>query len=641
VIVRRAVILPVVLMVIILLGLLGAAFSFRIHADNAATQAVANRLQTRLAAEAGVEWVKLLLRTGRLERSVWYQNPAAFNRVILWARDEDSKVAGTNRRLDEDMAFRFSIVADDLTDDKKYIRFGLIDEASKLNLNLATEAQLTKLVTAAAVGDKLVKVDEVVNAILDWRDADSEPRSLSGGAEGEYYRRLDKPYLVKNGPFDTVEELLLVRGVTANLLYGEDFDRNGLLTDNEDDGGETFPPDNEDGLLNQGLYPYLTVLSYETNVSNANRARVSLLGDENALRSALEVAFPDEPTVVEFCVSATRPGAAVNTPPGQDNPNGTDSPSNGQPPQDGRTPAGANPSGSRNPAQGGGGPSGQGGGGGDRPVGSSLLPGVFDLPYNTDIEGDKRAALAQRRPDDPSQPPDTSGSAPGTGDAGSQDAQTETPAGTDTEDAQGDAPSDETGDPENAENEGENDDQTSDATNPSSPIRSQAYLMFPRTMVDGVVRESPVGPEHLPALVDLTTLLPPETREVVGLINVNTAPRLVLSCIEGLTSDQVDAIVSERDALDDETLATTAWLVTTGILDTETFARIASQITARAQQFRIQSIGFADHIGTVTRLEVIVDMNGPIAETIYYRDISYLGAPFPIREEDREEQNAR
>jgi hypothetical protein len=47
-------------------------------------------------------------------------------------------------------------------------------------------------------------------------------------------------------------------------------------------------------------------------------------------------------------------------------------------------------------------------------------------------------------------------------------------------------------------------------------------------------------------------------------------------------------------------------------------------------------------VGAVTRLQVVVDMVGPIPQTIYYRDISYLGANFPIREEDlREAQRVR
>ena len=96
-----------------------------------------------------------------------------------------------------------------------------------------------------------------------------------------------------------------------------------------------------------------------------------------------------------------------------------------------------------------------------------------------------------------------------------------------------------------------------------------------------------------------------------------------------------------RDSLGAEALSTPAWLVTEGVMDLDTFDQIASSITTRSQQFTIESLGYGDHIGMVTRLQVVVDMVGPIPQTIYYRDISYLGGSYPIREEDKEQVRAR
>jgi general secretion pathway protein K len=53
---------------------------------------------------------------------------------------------------------------------------------------------------------------------MDWRDPDDLHRA--SGAENEYYRSLTPPYTAKNGPFDMVEDLLWVRGVTPELFYG-------------------------------------------------------------------------------------------------------------------------------------------------------------------------------------------------------------------------------------------------------------------------------------------------------------------------------------------------------------------------------------------------------------------------------------
>ena len=304
---HRAVILPTVMFVLLLLGLFGAMFAFRINADVAATRAVAARMQTRLAAEAGLERVKLLLQSSRDDMDIWYHNPDELNRIIIWAYDIDPTIFGTDEDLDEGaMAYRFSVVADDPTDDEEYIRFGVTDESSKLNLNTATRDQLLVLVRAAIDEDEEVNPLDIVGAILDWRDKDSAPQTEAGDTEGTYYEELDRPYKIRNGPFDSVEELLLVKGITAPLLYGEDVDRNGLMTPNEDDGDTTFPPDNQDDVLNRGLYPYLTVYSYENNVSNDNRRRIYLFGEANAVREECAEIFEDEPAVVDYIVDVTR-----------------------------------------------------------------------------------------------------------------------------------------------------------------------------------------------------------------------------------------------------------------------------------------------------------------------------------------------
>lgn len=548
--VDRGVILPVVLMVLLLLGLLGAMFAFRVNADLASTQAVAYRFQTRLAAEAGVERVKLLLRESRYDMDRWYDNIEELHRIIVWADDGNPTVWGSNEESDDQTAvYRFSIVGDDPTDDEDFIRFGITDESAKLNLNTATEMQLLTLVRAAAAGDEEIDPQKIVDAILDWRDKDQLPRGEDGGTEGPYYLALPRPYRVKNSLFDTVEELLLVKGVTAQILYGEDFDRNGLLTPNEDDGDESFPLDNQDGVLNRGLYPYLTVLSLENNVSNENLARVYLLGEEAKVRKELSLVFPDERDVVDFIVSVTR-------------------------------------------AQGGAG----GGSGGDNPRSRGRRSGSSTGRRGSDTSGgDGADPEGTDEPDDGTEAPGTDG----TGAA-----------------------------------------ETDDGRRREGPIRTPASLLLDQA-ISVRARKNPLTLDHLAVLLDRTTTVDPKQQAVAGLINVNTAPRLVLECVEGLAEEQIDSILEVRARLGAEAKETTAWLLTEEVVELETFEQIAPQMTARGQQFTIEALGYADHIGMVTRLEVVVDMVGPIAQTVYYRDLSYLGGHYPIREEDLEEFRGR
>lgn len=87
---------------------------------------------------------------------------------------------------------------------------------------------------------------ELADAILDFIDDDETSRT--NGCESEYYNGLQPSYSSKNSPLESLDELLLVRGVSSEYLYGEDFNRNGLLDPNENDGDVTWPPDNADGV---------------------------------------------------------------------------------------------------------------------------------------------------------------------------------------------------------------------------------------------------------------------------------------------------------------------------------------------------------------------------------------------------------
>jgi type II secretory pathway component PulK len=302
---RRGLILPVVLLILALLALLAASFAFQVNADSAATRALVERMQTRLAAEAGFQYVALVLRDHLEDVNAWYDNEEKFRGVVVWSATGGLSTFGAVEKSDTQRsqakdknsvapAYRFSVVADDPNDDQVKVRYGITDEASKLNINTATAAQLTRLI--AQVVPPEVQVEPLVDALLDWRDPDDTVSSNGegGGAESDYYRSLKVPYRCKNAPFDTVEELLMVRGFTGQILYGEDADRNGLLSPNEDDGNVTFPPDNADGALNRGLYPYITVHSREFNRANDRKPRVVLVGGGSNTRLELEPFFSAE-----------------------------------------------------------------------------------------------------------------------------------------------------------------------------------------------------------------------------------------------------------------------------------------------------------------------------------------------------------
>jgi type II secretory pathway component PulK len=148
--------------------------------------------------------------------------------------------------------------------------FGLIDEASKLNLNTANTNVLSYLPNMTP---------DFAQAILDWRG--------TNGVVSLDYATLG--YLPKNAPFETVDELRLVYGATVDLLAGDDINRNGVLDANEKDTTGT-------GELNSGLFEYTTVWTREpnfhsdgsslTNVNTASEQKIQALLQADGVSSA-------------------------------------------------------------------------------------------------------------------------------------------------------------------------------------------------------------------------------------------------------------------------------------------------------------------------------------------------------------------
>lgn len=152
-----------------------------------------------------------------------------------------------------------------------------IDESGKININVASASLIQATLMEAGIGAQSA---DLAKSIIDWRDADN-----IGQSEADAYAGHEPPYAPPNADFQRIEELLFVKGVDAGLFFGEDYNFNGILDDNEDDGDVNWPPDNRDGRLNLGLIHLFTVLGDGTiNINTAS---------EIVLRSVLQVALDD------------------------------------------------------------------------------------------------------------------------------------------------------------------------------------------------------------------------------------------------------------------------------------------------------------------------------------------------------------
>ncbi len=290
---RRGSVLILVMVVVVMLTFATYVFTESMLVERRVSRAYEQEVRSRSCVDSGIELAAAYLGEPREPGDEgFFHRPELFQGTLVY--DETSTWS----------AGRFAIVSA-VPGEEEVVRFGLADESARLNLNtLVTSTAEEELLLVATenggvlelplVGELDVVEDvelarfqrerllvvpgmteELADCLLDWLDEDDERREF--GAEGpDYYESLATPYTPTNGPMESLEELLLVKGVTRALLDGEDANRNGRLDPNENDGDASAPFDDADGQLDAGWRAYFTVHSRETNLRTDGSERIDL-----------------------------------------------------------------------------------------------------------------------------------------------------------------------------------------------------------------------------------------------------------------------------------------------------------------------------------------------------------------------------
>jgi DNA uptake protein ComE-like DNA-binding protein len=298
---RRGSILLLVLMAIVIMTLATSSYLVLMRTEHQATHNAGQQLQARMLLESGADYLCLFLdQTDALitQQGGTTANPSSMQAVLV--SDE----------LLPELRGRFTVLAPDVVQGYfSEFRNGLEDESGKLNINSVAMAGGDETATRERLMYIPGMTEDVADAILDWIDEDNQPRAY--GAEDTYYMGMSPAYQVKNGPIQSLSELLQVRGVTYELLYGLDANRNHAVDEHEVARGQLLQIDNTLGEMNRGWSAYLSVYAAERNLTPMGTPKVNVNNaDLTVLQTELQNVVDAE--TANFIIAYRQFGASQN-----------------------------------------------------------------------------------------------------------------------------------------------------------------------------------------------------------------------------------------------------------------------------------------------------------------------------------------
>jgi general secretion pathway protein K len=186
-----------VLLVLAMVGVLGAEFAYSMRLEATSVRAYKDTLTAGHLAEAAVEQAIREIAGDVLQAVLAEDGHLTF---YDRARHELKRLPRTNVPLG---AGHFS--------------YRISDEEARLNLNVSPPDRVERLLQGLGIEKR--ERDTINDSLLDWRDANDDYR-LSGAESDDYYLKLPLPYRARNANLDSIAELLQIKGVTPALFHG-------------------------------------------------------------------------------------------------------------------------------------------------------------------------------------------------------------------------------------------------------------------------------------------------------------------------------------------------------------------------------------------------------------------------------------
>ncbi len=201
---REGAALVVALWVVLVLAVLIGALAFDLNIESTVTGYSRQAFQARYLARAGVESAKLMLMQSQRA------TPA---RRAEWEADE------------ENMAFHVGAInlsrGAGVSGYEQWLGRGrftldIRPESGRRSVNKLEDEDWEAILERGGVPQD--RWPELIDCFNDWVDRDDAHRLNGAESDDSFYR--ERGYEVKNAPVDLVDELLLIKGFDARILYG-------------------------------------------------------------------------------------------------------------------------------------------------------------------------------------------------------------------------------------------------------------------------------------------------------------------------------------------------------------------------------------------------------------------------------------
>lgn len=184
---HRGIALLLVLWVMMFLSVIVAEFCFTTRSEINITRNRKEKMQASYVASAGIQrGIDEIIRT----------------RLAPFKTGDESE-----------SAWRMNVDIPQVAYKNGYYKVWIDNESGKIDINTVDKPTLLTILDGFNVGEEERNI--IADSILDWIDKDNLHRL--NGAEDEYYMSLPKPYACKNADFESIEELLFVRGMSREL----------------------------------------------------------------------------------------------------------------------------------------------------------------------------------------------------------------------------------------------------------------------------------------------------------------------------------------------------------------------------------------------------------------------------------------